>query len=225
MEINVLIRIAFWAGPILFSIIIHEVAHGWIAHRLGDDTAKRMGRLTLNPLRHIDPIGTLILPLFMIIAGGPVFGWAKPVPFNPYNFKRNIDPRNGIVWVALAGPLSNLLIAFLTSFSYVAAVELFSPLPRLLYFSVRTVAEALISVNLILGCFNLIPIPPLDGSKILIRFLPRKYSHYLLQFERYGLLVVAILLLTGTLTSVIDLPMRFLLHLFLLVPNLLFGNG
>jgi Zn-dependent protease len=225
MSVSVLIRICIWAGPVLFSIIVHEVAHGWIANRLGDDTAKRMGRLTLNPLNHIDPIGTVVLPLFMIVVGGPVFGWAKPVPFNPHNFKRNIDPRNGVVWVAMAGPLSNLLIAFATSFIFVAAVKLFLPLPYLVYFLVRNVAVALISVNLILGCFNLIPIPPLDGSKILMRFLPRKYSYYLLEFERYGFIVLVILLATGTLSSIIDVPMRFLFRLFLLIPTLLFGNG
>jgi Zn-dependent protease len=184
-----------------------------------------MGRLPLNPLNHIDPIGTVILALFMIISGGPVFGWAKPVPFNPYNFNRNIDPRNGVVWVALAGPISNLLIAFITSFIYVAALDLFWPLPDVIYFSTRYVAEALISVNLMLGCFNLIPIPPLDGSKILIRFLPMKYSSYLLEFERYGFIVLAILLATGTLSSVIHVPIRFLLHLFLQIPNRLFGSG
>jgi Zn-dependent protease len=220
-----IVTIALWAVPVLFSIIVHEVAHGWIANRLGDDTAKRMGRLTLNPISHIDPIGTIILPAFMIIIGGPVFGWAKPVPFNPNNFKRNIDPRNGVVWVALAGPSSNLLIAFVTSFIYVAALKLFSPLPYLTYFIVMNVAQALISVNLMLGCFNLIPIPPLDGSKILMRFLPRKYAYYLLEFERYGFLVLAILLATGSLSSVIEVPMRYLLRLFLLIPNLLFGNG
>jgi Zn-dependent protease len=225
MEVSILTKIAFWAVPVLFSIIIHEVSHGWIAHRLGDDTAERMGRLTLNPLNHIDPIGTVILPLFMIISGGPVFGWAKPVPFNPYNFNRNIDPRTGVVWVALAGPLSNLLIAFVTSFIYVAALNLFWPLPNDIYFPMRYVAEALISVNLMLGCFNLIPIPPLDGSKILIRFLPKKYSYYLLEFDRYGFIVLAILLATGTLSSVIHVPIRFLLRLFLQIPNLLFGSG
>ena len=105
---NVIMRVVMWAVPVVFSIVVHEVSHGWMAYRLGDDTAKRMGRLTLNPVSHIDPMGTVILPLIMIIMGGPVFGWAKPVPFNPYNFKRNVNIRTGAMWVALAGPGSNL---------------------------------------------------------------------------------------------------------------------
>ena len=116
MSIDVVMRVIIWAVPVLFSVILHEVSHGWVAYKLGDDTAKRMGRLTLNPIPHIDILGTVILPLIMIIAGGPVFGWAKPVPYNPHNFDRHINPKDGAMWVALAGPVLNLILAFISSF-------------------------------------------------------------------------------------------------------------
>jgi Zn-dependent protease len=116
--ISLLIKILIFAIPVLFSIIIHEVSHGWIAYKLGDDTAKRMGRLTLNPIPHIDPLGTIVLPLIMIIANGPVFGWAKPVPVNPNNFRQSVNIRSGMMWVGLAGPVSNLILAFISSFIY-----------------------------------------------------------------------------------------------------------
>jgi Zn-dependent protease len=175
MSVNTIIRIAIWAVPVLFSIVFHEVSHGWMAYRFGDDTAKNMGRLTLNPLPHIDPLGTVILPAIMIIMGGPVFGWAKPVPFNPYNFDRNVNVRNGVMWVALAGPASNLILAFISSFVLVAVLRFSAGLPAVISISVVQLTRALIVINLVLASFNLIPIPPLDGSKILMRFLPPRY--------------------------------------------------
>ena len=141
MSIDVLMRVVIWAVPVLFSIVVHEVSHGWMAHRLGDDTAKRMGRLTLNPLPHIDPMGTVILPLIMIIMGGPVFGWAKPVPFNPYNFNRNVNIRNGTMWVALAGPGSNVILAFIFSFVFIAIQQFFSSLPFNIYSSILDLSQ------------------------------------------------------------------------------------
>ena len=131
---DVLVRLVIWAFPVLFSIVIHEVSHGWVAYKLGDETAKRMGRLTLNPLPHVDLVGTVILPFIMIVLGGPVFGWAKPVPFNPLNFRRSVNIRNGIMWVALAGACSNLLLAFLFSFILVLIQIFFSGFPSLFYF-------------------------------------------------------------------------------------------
>jgi len=220
---NVIMRVVMWAVPVVFSIVVHEVSHGWMAHRLGDDTAKRMGRLTLNPVPHIDPMGTVILPLIMIIMGGPVFGWAKPVPFNPYNFKRNVNVRTGAMWVALAGPASNLGIAFISSFILVAAQKFLSGFPSVIYFSITQLAQALIVVNLVLATLNLIPIPPLDGSKILMRFLPPKYDHYFLMLERYGFLILLLLLATGVFSSLIWGPVELLYSLFLLIPRLLFG--
>jgi Zn-dependent protease len=223
MYINVLIRVFIWAVPVLFSIVVHEVSHGWMAYRLGDDTAKRMGRLTLNPLPHIDPVGTVILPLIMIIMGGPVFGWAKPVPFNPYNFNRNVNARSGAMWVALAGPVSNLGLAFISSFIFVAVQKFFPGLPSFIYFSITQLAQALIFINLVLAFLNLIPIPPLDGSKILMRFLPPKYSPYFLLLERYGFLILIILLATGVFSNLVWVPVKSLFGIFLLIPRLLFS--
>jgi len=206
-----------------FSIVVHEVSHGWMAYRLGDDTAKRMGRLTLNPFPHIDPMGTVLLPLIMIIMGGPVFGWAKPVPFNPYNFNRNVNIRNGTMWVALAGPGSNLILAFIFSFVFVAIHLFFSGLPSIIYFSISQLAQALIFINLVLASLNLIPIPPLDGSKILMRFLPPTYDRYFMMLERYGFFILIILLATGVFSRLILAPVKFFYGIFLLIPTYLFG--
>ena len=220
---NVIMRVIMWAVPVVFSIVVHEVSHGWMAYRLGDDTAKRMGRLTLNPIPHIDPLGTVILPLIMIIMGGPVFGWAKPVPFNPYNFRGNVSVRSGAMWVALAGPGSNLGIAFISSFILVAALKFLPGFPSVIYFSITQLAQAFIVINLVLASLNLIPIPPLDGSKILMRFLPPEYDRHFLILERYGFFILLILLATGAFSSLVWVPVEFLFRLFLLIPRWLFG--
>ncbi len=223
MSVNTIIRIAIWAVPVLFSIVFHEVSHGWMAYRFGDDTAKNMGRLTLNPLPHIDPLGTVILPAIMIIMGGPVFGWAKPVPFNPYNFDRNVNVRNGVMWVALAGPASNLILAFISSFVLVAVLRFSAGLPAVISISVVQLTRALIVINLVLASFNLIPIPPLDGSKILMRFLPPRYESYFLKLERYGFLLLIVLLATGSFSKIIWMPVEFLYNIFLFIPRFLFN--
>ena len=223
MSVDIITRVIIWAVPVLFSIIIHEVSHGWVAFRLGDDTAKRLGRLTLNPVSHIDLMGTVILPLIMIVMGGPVFGWAKPVPFNPYNFNRNVNVRNGIMWVALAGPVSNLILAFISSFILVAVHKYFTSLPSVIYLSIIQLFQALVFINLLLASFNLIPIPPLDGSKILMRFLPPEYNSYFIALERYGFLILMILLATGVFSKFIWVPVKFLYAIFLLIPKFLFS--
>ena len=223
MTADIITRVLIWAVPVLFSIIIHEVSHGWMAFRLGDDTAKRMGRLTLNPVPHIDPVGTVILPLILIVMGGPVFGWAKPVPFNPYNFNRNVNVRNGIMWVALAGPGSNLILAFISSFILVAFHKYFSGIPPVTYLSIIKFFQALVFINLLLASFNLIPIPPLDGSKVLMRFLPQEYSSYFLNLERYSFLILMILLATGVFSKFIWIPVKFLYAIFLIIPKMLFS--
>lgn len=179
------------------AIVFHEMAHGFAAWRLGDPTAKRQGRLSVNPLNHIDPFGTVILPGIMMLAGGPVFGYAKPVPYNPSYFK---NPKTGDVIVGLAGPLANLLMAVLAAVvswllyptvqSLVLGNEVF-----LYFYALFLPMFALI--NLYLMFFNLIPIPPLDGSSIIALFVPRKYMRQYYQVQRYAfpiLMVVLVLL-------------------------------
>ncbi|MGD0336741.1 MAG: site-2 protease family protein [Candidatus Omnitrophota bacterium] len=172
---------------LLYSVIIHEVSHGWIAHLFGDDTAKHYGRLTLNPVSHLDPIGTLML----FLAG---FGWARPVPVNYNSLSRS---RFGLVAVALAGCLANILIAaiaiFLLQFDKINTNEVFA-----------TLLSVLARINIMLGAFNLIPIPPLDGSKILMGFLPYEAQENLARLEPYGFYILILLLFTGLLNPVIS---------------------
>lgn len=179
------------------AIVFHEMAHGFAAWRLGDPTAKRQGRLSVNPLNHIDPFGTVILPGIMMLAGGPVFGYAKPVPYNPSYFK---NPKTGDVIVGLAGPLANLLMAVLAAvvswLLYPTAQSLVLGNEAFLYFYALFLPMFAL-INLYLMFFNLIPIPPLDGSSIIALFVPRKYMRQYYQVQRYAfpiLMVVLVLL-------------------------------
>jgi Zn-dependent protease len=174
------------AIPLLYSIILHELAHGWVADRMGDPTAKWQGRLTLNPLKHLDPIGT-----FMLFIVG--FGWAKPVPVNFNNIQ---DTRKGLILVSSAGIMANMLLAFVAFFLF----QLLSPTPggvpaTLLYY--------LAQINIMLAAFNLIPIPPLDGSKILMGFLSERLQYSLSRLEPYGFFVIIGLLYLGALDPLI----------------------
>ena len=172
--------------PLLFSVIIHEVAHGWVAYRMGDPTAKWSGRLTLNPLKHLDPIGTLML----FLAG---FGWAKPVPVN---FNNISDRRKGLIFVSSAGIVANILLAFFS----LLLVRLFSTSPSgiaviLVYYVVQ--------INITLAALNLIPIPPLDGSKILMGFVSKRTQYFLLSLEPYGFFIIIGFLFLGILDPLI----------------------
>jgi Zn-dependent protease len=174
------------AIPLLYSIILHELAHGWVADRMGDPTAKWQGRLTLNPLKHLDPIGT-----FMLFIIG--FGWAKPVPVNFNNIQ---DTRKGLILVSSAGIIANMLLAFVAIFLF----QLLSPTPggvpaTLLYY--------LAQINIMLAAFNLIPIPPLDGSKILMGFLSERLQYSLSRLEPYGFFIIIGLLYLGALDPLI----------------------
>jgi Zn-dependent protease len=173
---------------LIFSVMIHEIAHGSVALSLGDPTAKDSGRLSLNPLRHLDPLGSVILPatLYIITQGrGPIFGWAKPVPINPYNFR---DKKWGELKVAIAGPLTNFLIALV----FGLLIRFFSlPQQLLIPFGLITI------YNLWWGLFNLLPVFPLDGSHILFSFLSSKWSNVKMFFERYGFLILLLLIFFG----------------------------
>ena len=219
---EILERVITYSVPIIFSIPFHEMAHGWMAYRLGDPTAKNMGRLTLNPIPHIDLMGTVILPILMIVLRGPVFGWAKPVPFNPHNFHRHIDIRKGTMWVALAGPVSNFLLAFIFSFIYVLTIRFAHSSFAFILEPISSVAEAFIAVNLILAVLNLIPIPPLDGSKVVMRFLPVKFYNLYMGLERYGMIIVIILIISGGLSFLVFGLAGFLSKVLLWLPRFLF---
>ena len=170
----------------LFSVIIHELAHGWVALSLGDLTAQRAGRLTLNPMKHLDPIGSILLPGLLILmnflgAGGIIFGWAKPVPVNPYNFK---DKRWGSAKVATAGPLANICLALIFGLAIRFAPMISSTQGLFLIFLY------IVQINLILAIFNLMPVPPLDGSHILFSFLPRSAQNIKIALSRHGLILL-----------------------------------
>jgi len=174
---------------LLFSIVIHEIAHGSVALKLGDSTAKYAGRLTLNPLKHLDPFGSFILPLLMLLftAGqGPIFGWAKPVPINPYNFR---DQKWGMIKVAISGPAANFLIAIIFGF-----LIRFFPLP----ITLSALFNIIIFYNLLWGFFNLVPIPPLDGSHLLFRFLPdRFFWRFKIILQQYGMFILILFVFFG----------------------------
>ncbi len=181
------IDIIFFIIILLFSIVIHEVSHGFMAEYFGDNTARNAGRLTLNPIKHIDPIGSIIVPAILVLSHAPFFfGWAKPVPFNPNNLR---DIKWGTFWVAAAGIISNIFIAII--FGIIIRFSVSFSLPEGFYFITSTV----VLMNLALALFNLIPIPPLDGSKILFSLLPNSFYPLITFLERYALFLLLIFIL------------------------------
>lgn len=193
---NLIQTIAVYAIPVLLAITLHEAAHGYVARMFGDSTAWMLGRVTLNPLKHIDPIGTILVPGAILLlsslgGGGMLFGWAKPVPVN-YGHLRN--PKRDMIWVAAAGPGSNLLQAILWALVFKLALA-FGIEERFVYL----VAQAGISVNLVLMALNLLPLPPLDGGRIAVGLLPGRAAWALSRVEPYGFFILLALLVTGTL--------------------------
>ncbi|UKL13780.1 site-2 protease family protein [Dissulfurimicrobium hydrothermale] len=206
---NIIQKLAILVPPILLAVTVHEMAHGWVAYRLGDPTAKMQGRLTFNPIRHLDPVGTLVFFMTQTI------GWARPVPVDPRYFK---SPRRDMIWVSLAGPAANLILAALSALLLRETAGFLQGIwgPSL-YFARPLVYMAYVSVqiNIGLAIFNLIPIPPLDGSKVLIGLLPLKLAIWYEQFERYGFILILILVFTGVTGRIIVPLIIYLNRLFM----------
>lgn len=203
---GILRQIIISAPAILIAIVFHELAHGWVAYKLGDKTAKYAGRLTLNPVSHIDPFGTIILPFILLLYtnGQWVFGYAKPVPVNPYNFK---NPRRAMALTASAGPLANIVVAVVCTFIGVRILTPFQEfIPFFIYDPLIMIIQATININIVLASFNLIPVPPLDGGRIILGVLPGKYSQVAEKYEQFGFLIVVVLIITG-LTKYFVLPL------------------
>jgi Zn-dependent protease len=194
---------------LLFSVILHEVAHGWMAERCGDDTARVMGRLTFNPVPHIDMFGTILLPALALLTGAPVFGWAKPVPVNPYRLN---NPDRDMIWVSLAGPGSNLLLAVVASVFMWGVRMAGGALPEVLAVSIYELMRFVLLINIILPVFNLFPIPPLDGSRVLSGLLPSDLAYKYQQIEPYGFFIIIILLASGVFWRVLGPIVNFLIY-------------
>jgi len=214
-ELTFIQRIVIWVLPVVFAITVHEVAHGWVAKKYGDNTASILGRLTLNPVKHIDLLGTIVIPgLLLLSFTGFIFGWAKPVPVDPRNFK---NPKTDMAIVALAGPVSNFLMAIawalIARLGVIIELEAIS-LP-LIYMGI-----AGISINLVLGLINLIPIPPLDGSRIVTGLLPNKLAYQYNRFERFGFIFLLFLLWSGGLGYLLGYPMFVVQKLFFTLAGL-----
>ena len=205
------------AVPILIAIILHEVSHGFIANKLGDPTAKMLGRLTLNPVAHIDLFGTILMPLLLLVTthGQFVFGYAKPVPINPNNFR---NPKRDMAISAAGGPLMNIVIALVSvmALKYLvlplaygaseqAMVKIIKPMGMMLNASVQ--------INIVLAAFNLLPVPPLDGGRVLMGFLPDSQAYALSKIEPYGMIIVLVLLMTGMASVVVTPLIKLLLSL------------
>jgi Zn-dependent protease len=197
MELTIIQKIAIYALPVIFAITVHEAAHGYVAKYFGDMTAFNAGRITLNPLKHIDPFGTVLLPALTIMLGGILFGWAKPVPVD---FGRLRNPKKDMLWVAAAGPASNFVMAVF----WVLALKYAAFAPDTIAYPVSLMAEAGIKINLVLMVLNLLPLPPLDGGRIAVSLLPYRLARSFAKIEPYGFVILIVLLFTGVLGSILQ---------------------
>ena len=213
MEFNLVQTLAIYALPVIFAITLHEAAHGYVARHFGDNTAYVLGRVSLNPVRHIDLVGTIILPLLILVtskllgSGGILFGWAKPVPVD---FSALRNPKRDMLWVAAAGPFANLLMAVIWAVAFKTAL---ATTPNAFTLPLSLMAEAGISVNLVLMVLNLLPILPLDGGRIAASLLPRRLAYRYSRLEPYGFPILLLLLFTNTLGIILNPPLLLSMRL------------
>ncbi|MDB3971897.1 MAG: site-2 protease family protein [Candidatus Thioglobus sp.] len=191
-----------YAIPVLFAITVHEAAHGWVASLLGDHSARMMGRVTLNPIKHVDLVGTIIVPAFLYFTAGFIFGWAKPVPVN---FRALRSPKKDMLWVAIAGPMSNFIMATLWLIIIFIAINTGSQF-------LADMAQVGIQINLLLAVLNLLPLPPLDGGRVVSSLLPSKLAYQYDQLEPYGLFILLGLLFLGVFQTVILPIVKLIQH-------------
>lgn len=207
MELTLIQKIVIYALPIIFAITVHEAAHGYAAKYFGDMTAFNAGRISLNPIRHIDLFGTIILPALTVMLGGILFGWAKPVPVN---FARLRQPKQDMLWVALAGPVSNFVMAIF----WALITQISTATPEFVADPLALMGEAGVSINIVLMVLNLLPLPPLDGGRIAVSLLPHPLALRFAQLERYGFIILIVLLFTGVLGRIL-LPIISVVHGFI----------
>jgi Zn-dependent protease len=197
MDLTVIQKIVIYALPVIFAITVHEAAHGYAAKHFGDMTAFNAGRITLNPLKHIDMFGTIILPALTVMLGGILFGWAKPVPVD---FRRLRNPKKDMLWVAAAGPASNFVMAIFWALVLKFSVDA----PESFVLPMALMAKAGITINIVLMVLNLLPLPPLDGGRIAVSLLPLNLARPFAQIERYGFIILIILLFSGVLGQILE---------------------
>lgn len=218
--ISQILPIAIQVGIVLVCITIHEVSHGRVARMLGDPTAQSMGRLSLNPLRHIDPFGTVLLPLLLAISGLPPFGYAKPVPVDPRYFR---DHRMGMFLTGLAGPASNLVVAAVGAAAFrLLGLSLAGASPSTAGALATLVLMLFVEINVVLAVFNMLPIPPMDGSRVLPLFLSDEGMYYYRQFERYGFVIILLIFLIPTLHNAVFAAISAVINP---IVTLLLGQG
>ncbi|TFI59556.1 site-2 protease family protein [Sphingomonas parva] len=217
---NIVFRIATWLVPLVIAIVLHEISHGWVANAFGDPTAKERGRLSPNPIRHVDPLGTVILPLALAVVGAPVFGWAKPVPVVA---KRLRNPRVHMMIVALAGPAMNLALALLAALGLAAVVPAAEQGSTAMAFVAANLANFLM-INLFLAIFNLLPIPPFDGSHVVEGLLPRSAARRYRRLGRFGFpLLLFLLVILPTIAPDANVVARLVVPPVRAIAGFLFG--
>ena len=208
MELTLIQKIAIYALPVIFAITVHEAAHGYIARYFGDTTAESLGRITLNPIKHIDPMGTILVPALLVFSGtGFLFGWAKPVPVD---YSRLRNPKQDMCWVAAAGPASNFLMAIFWAMVYKFSTTMTGDFAMPL----SLMGQAGILVNVVLMVLNLLPLPPLDGGRIAVSLMPNHMAYKFAQLERYGFIILLVLMFTGILSKIMMPFIVLLLRMF-----------